>query len=219
MKPITDLSRRIFNIARRIEQGELNPLDVKLTPAFRELKIAAGQVHTKIEVDELLNGILSAKVNRVQELVRVIGAPERYVEKLSQTSSRKLSKMIRYRQPLVLKGLSQKSLDDSLARMLSFIDAISREGPEDQIPSISFSARDIILRSEDVAFSKEMEDFITSIPVDKKIPLVKILTTDSKELRLRRFLYVILMVSDGTAIYDPQAKDIVRLGKEALHNE
>ncbi|MHA1961262.1 MAG: hypothetical protein ACW99U_13645 [Candidatus Thorarchaeota archaeon] len=210
MKPITELSRRVFDIVRKISLGELNPLDVKLTPAYRELKIAAGQVHTKIEVDEMLNGILSAKVSRVQELVRVLGAPDLYVESLRRTSSRKLSGMIRYRQPLVLKGLNPKSMDDSLSRMLRFIDAISKERPEDQVPSMSFSARDIILRSEDLAFSKEMEDFTRSIPVGKRIPLVKLLTTDDKELRLRRFLYVILMISDGTAVYDPTAREIVK---------
>jgi hypothetical protein len=210
LKPITELSRRVFDIARKIRLGELNPLEVILTPAYRELKIAAGRVDIKIEVDEMLNGILSAKVSRVQELVRVLGAPDLYVESLSRMNSRKLSKMIRYRQPLVLRGLNPKSMDDSLSRMLRFIDAISKDRPEDQAPSMSFSARDIILRSEDVAFSREMEDFIELIPIGKRIPLVKLLTTDDKEVRLRRFIYVILMISDGTAVYDPVAREIVK---------
>ena len=87
------LAESVFNMVQAVRTGEIDPLELRLTQAYKDLQELAAKIDSRIDIDEMLNEILSAKVNRVQELARILAAPEIYVNRLKGLSMRNLAKM------------------------------------------------------------------------------------------------------------------------------
>ena len=101
------LVRSVFNMVQAVRAGEIDPLDLKLTQAYKDLQELVAKIDNRIDIDEMLNEILGNKVNRVQELARILAAPEVYVSRLKQLSMRDLAKLMKPEQPVVI-GASPK---------------------------------------------------------------------------------------------------------------
>ncbi|MHA1944403.1 MAG: hypothetical protein ACW96M_08410, partial [Candidatus Thorarchaeota archaeon] len=65
------LAMRVFEMVHAVRSGEIDPLELRLTEAYKELQNLASKIDSRIDIDEMLNEILSTKVHRVQELARV----------------------------------------------------------------------------------------------------------------------------------------------------
>ena len=130
------LAESVFNMVQAVRTGEIDPLELRLTQAYKDLQELAAKIDSRIDIDEMLNEILSAKVNRVQELARILAAPEIYVNRLKGLSMRNLAKLVTLKQPVVIGHLEQDSLGESLNRVVALIEAMSREPPEDPIPFV-----------------------------------------------------------------------------------
>lgn len=207
---VSEISKRVFKIAKKIQSGESSPLDIQLTEEYQELQVLVARVDARLDIDEMLNDILEAKISKVQELARVLTAPEVYVEKLKLIKTRRLGKLIAVYQPLVLSRLDPRTLTQSLDRVMEIIDAISQEPPEDQVPDMTDIPTEIHLKSEDALFSEEMDEFERFLPVGEKILLSDLLETNDMDLFLRRFLFVIVLITKGSLVYFKESREILR---------
>ena len=204
------LAESVFSMVQAVRAGEIDPLELRLTQAYRDLQELAAKIDSRIDIDEMLNEILSTKVNRVQELARIIAAPEIYVSRLKELSMRDLAKMTTMKQPVVIGHLEQDSLGDALNRVVALIDAMSREPPEDPIPKITSLPDGFALDTEDAVFLEDLEKFLTTIPNGDKTKFEDLVMDDEFELFLKHFLYVVILVSRGQLRYNPETREVWR---------
>ncbi|MFX1481548.1 MAG: hypothetical protein ACFFCP_00015 [Promethearchaeota archaeon] len=207
MDEIDSLSLRVFEMVQAVRDGDIDPLELRLTEAYKELQALAAQIENRIDIDEMLNEVLSNKVNRVQELARILAAPEIYVARLRSKSYRDLAKLLHPKQPLVIGHLEHDSLNSSLDRVVQLIEAMSREPPEDQIPKVTQLPNGYALDTEDSVFLEDLEKFLKRIK-NKRIAFDELVSSDEFDIFLKKFLYVVILVSKGRLHYDPETREV-----------
>jgi hypothetical protein len=202
------LAESVFNMVQAVRDGEIDPLELRLTQAYKDLQELTAKIDSRIDIDEMLNEILSTKVSRVQELARILAAPEIYVSRLKELSMRNLAKLVTLKQPVVIGHLEQDSLGGALNRVVVLIDAMSKEPPEDPIPKITSLPNGFALDTEDSVFLEDLERFLATIPEGKKTKFEDLVMDDEFELFLKHFLYVVILVSRGQLHYNPDTRDV-----------
>jgi len=204
----TTLAERVFEIVQAARSGEIDPLEIRLSESYRELKELVAKIDNRLDIDEMLNEVLGVKVNRVQELARVLASPEIYVARLKEKSTRDLAKLLTQKQPVVISHLERPSLSGSLERIIQLIDAMSREPPEDQVPKMTGLPNGYAFETEDAVFIEDLEKFLATIPLDGKVVFDAFIETDDLDLFLKYFLYVIILVSSGRLLYNPTTRQL-----------
>ncbi len=204
------LAARVYEIVQAARSGEIDPLELRLTDSYRELKELAARIDCRLDIDEMLNEVLGAKVNRVQELARVLASPEIYVARLKEKSMREIARLLVQRQPVVIGHLERSSLNESLDRIVQFIDAMTREAPQDLVPKMSGLPNGFTLETEDTVFMEDLEKFLTRIPQDGKAIFDDIIESAELDIFLKHFLYVIILVSQGRLLYNPATRQLQR---------
>ena len=195
-------------MVQAVRAGEIDPLELRLTQAYKDLQELAAQIDSRIDIDEMLNEILSTKVNRVQELARILAAPEIYVSRLKELSTRNLAKLMTLKQPVIIGHLEQDSLGGSLNRVVALIDAMSREPPEDPIPKVTTLPNGFALDTEDSVFLEDLDRFLATIPEGKKTKFDDLVMDEEFDVFLKHFLYVVILVSKGQLHYDPDVREV-----------
>ncbi|MHA1577820.1 MAG: hypothetical protein ACTSU3_10705 [Candidatus Thorarchaeota archaeon] len=204
------LAERVYQIVQAARSGDVDPLEIRLTDAYRELQELVEKLDSRLDIDEMLNEVLGAKVNRVQELARVLASPEIYIARLKGKSTKDLAKLLVQKQPVVIGHLGHSSLGESLERVLQLIDALSKEPPEDKIPEMTPLPNGFALDTEDSIFMEDLERFLSTIPAEGKVIFDTIVESDKFDLFLKNFLYVIILVSKGRLVYNPATREIWR---------
>ncbi len=205
-----DLAKEVFEMAEAIRARGEDPFDFKLTKSFQQLRASAAEIGSRIDVDEMLNEILGLKVTRVQELARILAAPEVYVNALKRVKPRTLAGMIEYNHPITTNTLSYIPLSRAFERVLHMIEALSEEPPEDAIPQITELPNGFTFQSEDSVFMRDLEDFLKSIPKGREISIDDIVQHEDFEKFLRRFLLVVILVARGRLVYNPDNRIVLR---------
>ena len=208
MNRTENLAESVFNMVQAVRSGEIDPLELHLTQAYKDLQKLAAKIDSRIDIDEMLNEILSTKVNRVQELARILAAPEIYVSRLKELSMKNLARLMTLKQPVVIGHLEQDSLDESLNRIITLIEAMSKEPPDDPIPKTTTLPNGFALDTEDSVFLEDLESFLVAISERKKIKFDDLVMNEEFELFLKNFLYVVILVSKGQLHYDPITREI-----------
>ncbi|MHA2351561.1 MAG: hypothetical protein ACXABX_00400 [Candidatus Thorarchaeota archaeon] len=208
MSENVNLAETVFNMVQAVRAGEIDPLELRLTQAYKDLQELTAKIDSRIDIDEMLNEILSTKVNRVQELARILAAPEIYVSRLKELSMRNLAKLATLKQPVVIRHLEQDSLGGALNRVVALIDAMSKEPPEDPVPKITSLPNGFALDTEDAVFLEDLERFLATIPEEKKTKFEELVMDDEFEMFLKHFLYVVILVSRGQLHYNPDTRDV-----------
>ncbi len=206
MTGATDLAERVLEVAEQIRAGEIDPLEFRLTESYQNLRDMAAEVGSRLDIDEMLNEILGLKVNRVQELARILASPELYVERIRELPPRRLASMLAIHQPVVFRHLERTSLDESLTRVGNLLEAMARAETEEQIPQMSGVPNGYTIETEDSIFLDDLMEFLRSVPERESIPLEELIDTDDFDLFLKRFLFVIVLVSRGLLEYDPETE-------------
>jgi hypothetical protein len=204
------LAERVYEIVQTARSGEIDPLELRLSDSYRELKELVAKIDSRLDIDEMLNEVLGVKVNRVQELARVLASPEVYIARLKEKSTRDLAKLLTQRQPVVISHLERVSLNGSLERIIQLIDAMSREPPVDQVPKMTGLPNGYAFETEDAVFIEDLERFLAAIPLDEKVIFDTFINTDDLDLFLKHFLYVIILVSSGRLLYNPTTHQLWR---------
>ncbi len=202
------LAESVFSMVQAVRAGEIDPLELRLTQAYKDLQELAAKIDSRIDIDEMLNEILGTKVNRVQELARILAAPEIYVSRLKEMSTRNLAKLMTLKQPVVIGHLEQDSLGGSLNRVVALIDAMSREPVEDAVPKVTTIPNGFAFDTEDSVFLEDLDRFLATIPEDKKTEFDDLVMDDEFDVFLKHFLYVVILVSKGQLHYDPDTREI-----------
>ena len=210
MSGIKIFAESILRIAESVRSGKVDPLEIQLTPEYKKLQELAAEVRSRLDIDEMLNEVLGAKVNKVQELARVLASPELYVAKLKTLSARELAGMIVYHHPIGIVHLDHSTLDRSSIRIREFIDKLGAEPPEDKIPTISPLPNGYTFPSEDAILLEDARIFGSTIPAGHKIPIDDIILSEDFDEFLRRFLYLVILISKGTLQYNLEDRSIVR---------
>jgi len=201
------LAMRVFDMVQAVRSGDIDPLELRLTAAYKELQELASKIDIRIDIDEMLNEVLSSKVIRVQELARVLAAPEIYVNRLKGQSTRDLAKLLTPKQPVIIGHLEHTSLGFALGRVVHLIDAMAREPPVDTIPNITDLPNGYTLETEDSVFLEDLENFLHTID-NGKIKFDDLIKSDEFDVFLKQFLYVVILVSKGRLSYNPESGDI-----------
>ncbi|MBN2230472.1 MAG: hypothetical protein JW779_12870 [Candidatus Thorarchaeota archaeon] len=204
------LTMRVYQIVQAARSGEIDPLEIRLSEPYRELQELAAKLDSRLDIDEMLNEILGTKVNRVQELARVLASPEVYVARLKGKSTKDLAKLLTQKQPVVIGHIEHNSLGSSLQRVVQLIDAMSKESIEDPIPEMSGLPNGFTLDTEDSVFIEDLDRFLESIPLKMKVIFDELINNDDFDEFLRRFLYVIILVSRGRLVYNPATRQLWR---------
>lgn len=202
------LAKSVFNMVQAVRSGEIDPLELRLTQAYRDLQDLAAKIDDKIDIDEMLNEILSTKVDRVHELARILAAPEIYVNRLKELSMRDLAKLATSRQPVVIGYLEHDSLGNALNRVVTLIDAMSREPIEDPVPRTTALPNGFALETEDSVFLEDLERFLKTIKENKRTKFDDLVMNEEFDLFLKHFLYVVILVSKGRLNYDPDTREV-----------
>ena len=204
------LAEKVYEIVQAARSGDVDPLELRLTESYRELQELAEKLDRRLDIDEMLNEVLGAKVNRVQELARVIASPEIYVARLKGKSTKSLAKLLVQKQPVTIGHLEHTSLGGSLARVVHLIEALSKEPPEDKIPEMTPLPNGFALDTEDSVFIEDLDRFLKTIPLDGKVIFDNIVENEEFDVFLKHFLYVIILVSRGRLLYNPVTREIWR---------
>jgi hypothetical protein len=202
------LAMRVYQIVQAARSGEIDPLELQLSESYRELKELVAKIDSRLDIDEMLNEILGVKVNRIQELARVLASPEVYVARLRGKSTRNLAKLLTQKQPVVISHLERSSLNGSLERIVQFIDAMSREPPQDQVPKMTGLPNGFTIETEDAVFIEDLEKFLEMIPLEGKVIFDDIVEADDFDRFLKHFLYIIILVSRGRLLYNPLTRQL-----------
>ncbi|TFF84777.1 hypothetical protein EU524_00230, partial [Candidatus Thorarchaeota archaeon] len=131
------LAERVLEVAEAIREGSLDPLEFRLTDAYQDLRDMAAGIDSRLDIDEMLNEILRLKVNRVEELARILASPEIYVKRIKGVPVRRLAKMMQLKQPVTFSHLEKEDLDESFTRIGKLLEAMAREPEEESIPKMS----------------------------------------------------------------------------------
>jgi hypothetical protein len=204
------LAEKVNEIVQASRSGDIDPLEIRLAESYRELQDLAEKLDSRLDIDEMLNEVLSAKVNRVQELARVLASPEIYVARLKGKSTKALAKLLVQKQPVVIGHLEHSTLGGSLERVVQLIEALSKEPPEDKIPDMTPLPNGFTLDTEDSVFIEDLDRFLKTIPLDGKVIFDDIVESDEFDIFLKHFLYVIILVSRGRLLYNPVTREIWR---------
>ena len=204
------LAESVFNMVQAVRSGEIDPLELRLTQAYKDLQDLAAKIDNKIDIDEMLNEILSTKVDRVHELARILAAPEIYVNRLKELSMRNLAKLATSRQPVVIGHLEHDSLGNALNRVVTLIDAMSREPVEDPVPKITELPNGFAIDTEDSVFLDDLDRFLSTIPNGDRTEFDDLVMNEELDLFLKHFLYVVILVSKGRLHYDPETREVWR---------
>ncbi|MCJ7817606.1 MAG: hypothetical protein MUP60_02040 [Candidatus Thorarchaeota archaeon] len=202
------LAEKVYQIVQAARSGDIDPLEIRLTESYRELQELSEKLDCRIDIDEMLNEVLSAKVNRVQELARVLASPEVYVARLKGKSTKQLAQLLVQKQPVVIGHLEHETLGGSLARVVQLIEALSKEHPEDKVPEMTPLPTGFALNTEDSIFMEDLDKFLSNIPHDGKVIFDDIVEDDEFDVFLKHFLYVIILVSRGRLNYNSVTREI-----------
>ena len=202
------LAEKVYQIVQAARSGDIDPLEIRLTESYKELQELAEKLDCRIDIDEMLNEVLSAKVNRIQELARVLASPEVYVARLKGKSIKQLAQLLVQKQPVVIGHLEHESLGGSLARVMQLIEALSKEHPEDKIPEMTPLPIGFALNTEDSVFMEDLDKFLNKIPHEGKVIFDDIVEDDEFDVFLKHFLYVIILVSRGRLHYNSVSREI-----------
>lgn len=203
------LAEQVFKMIQAVRSGDIDPLDVRLTEAYKELQELAAKIDSRIDIDEMLNEILSTKVHRVQELARVLAAPEIYINRVKGKSTRELAKLMTPSQPVIIGQLEHTVLGQSLERVVQLIDAMSREPPEDPVPDVKELPNGYVLDTEDSVFLEDLERFLQTFG-NGRVTFEDIVKSEEFDVFLKQFLYVVILVSRGQLNYDPETRQVWR---------
>lgn len=214
----SELANKILEIAEAVRTGEIDPLELRLTEAYRELRLLASKVEERVDIDEMLNEVLGAKVTRVEELARILAAPELYANIVKKTSPRALAKMIAYWHPLTIGHLDHGPMMRSMERLMEFIDQLAKEPPEEIVPDQQALDEDYAFATEDAVFLEDLELFAATLPEGKRVSLEEAIETKNIDEFLRRFLYVVVLISRGEVEYFLESKEIMKV-KEVVSTE
>jgi len=204
------LAEKVYQIVQTARSGDIDPLEIRLLEPYKELQALVEKLDSRIDIDEMLNEILSSKVNRVQELARVLASPEVYVARLKGKSTKQLARLLVERQPVVIGHLEHDSLGGSLERVVLLIEAMSKEPPEDKIPEMTPLPNGFALDTEDSVFLEDLDRFLKSIPNSGKVIFDDIVDNEEFDIFLKHFLYIIILVSKGRLLYNPVTREIWR---------
>ncbi len=202
------LRSRVRRLARSVESGEVDPLEVELARLYRELQELSQQLPVKMEIDEALNELLSAKVGRVQELARAVVDPELLVDRVAHMSARELARLLRLKRPLLVPGLSHQHMHQAAERLR--LREPRRQWDFGRVEPVERPTR-MDLRLEPEITEEEVEEFLTSVPVGEPLRLSDLLRSEDVEEFLRRFLMVVLLVASGDLQYDATARTLTRV--------
>lgn len=204
------LAEKVYQIVQTARSGNIDPLEIRLLEPYKELQALVEKLDSRIDIDEMLNEILSSKVNRVQELARVIASPEVYVARLKGKSTKQLARLLVERQPVIIGHLEHESLGGSLERIVQLIEALSKEPPQDKIPEMTPLPTGFALDTEDSVFLEDLDRFMKTIPNDGKVIFDNVVDNEEFDLFLKNFLYIIILVSKGRLLYNPVTREIWR---------
>jgi hypothetical protein len=193
-----------------VENGRLNPLEVPLTEAYQDLRQLSAEVDSRLAIDEMLNEILGSKILKVQELARILAAPELYVSRLKDITPRELGRLVVYKQPVKMTHLGHDGLTSALNRVIQHLEALSKEYPPDNVPEMTGVPDDYKFSSEDSVFLVDLDKYTKKIPRRRKIPIDKLLDCDDFDLFLKRFLYVVVLISRGELEYFQETREVIR---------
>lgn len=210
MSKIEVFAESILKIAEAVRSGKLSPLEIQLTPEYKKLQDLKAEVRSRLDIDEMLNEVLGAKVSKVQEMARVIASPELFVSKLRLLSARVLARMIVYHHPIGIGHLDHSTLVQSAVRIKRFIDKLGTEPPEERIPTITPLPKGYTFPSEDAILLEDAKAFGAGIPMDQRISLDKIILNEDFDEFLRRFLYLVILISKGIIQYNHEDRTVVR---------
>ncbi|MFX0044238.1 MAG: hypothetical protein ACFE8Z_00175 [Candidatus Hermodarchaeota archaeon] len=202
---------RVLRLAESIRSGQTDPLEVKLTPEYKELQKMAADIGKRLDIDEMLNEILGVKVSRVQELAKVLAAPELYVNRLKTIGARELAGMIAYHHPLRVSHLEPDPLERAFDRVKRLIDAMAMEPPTEKVPKMSQLPNGYTFQAEDAVLLEDAERFLSTLRTDKSVSLDEIVVSDNLEEALRRFLYVVILIASGLIEYDTETRTVIRI--------
>jgi hypothetical protein len=204
------LAEKVYEIVQAARSGEIDLLEIRLTKSYQDLQELAEKLDNRIDIDEMLNEVLSAKVNRVQELARVLASPEIYIARLKGKSTKSLANLLVQKQPVVIGHLEHSSLGGSLERIVQLIEALSKEPIEDKIPEMTPLPNGFTLDTEDSVFIEDLDKFLKTIPLEGKVIFDNIVENSEFDVFLKNFLYVIILVSRGRLLYNPITREIWR---------
>ncbi|MBD3159047.1 MAG: hypothetical protein GF309_09690 [Candidatus Lokiarchaeota archaeon] len=202
MAGIDELEKTVQKLASQVEIGEQDPLAINLEKPYRSLRELEAAVARKIDVDETLNTLLENKTTRIQELARILASPEVYVNRIKILKPMKLAKLISYRQPVTYSQLDVDCMQESFSRIQDMM-AARKESmlQEEQVPSIT-EPEDKKMEMEDSVTIEDLNQFLKKIPENQPIGLQELLASPNMDEFLRRFLYVVLLISRGLLGYD-----------------
>ncbi|TXT55944.1 MAG: hypothetical protein BAJATHORv1_30327 [Candidatus Thorarchaeota archaeon] len=203
------LAKQVMELAESVRSRKIDPLDVKLQETYRELQEIIADVDGRITVDELLNEVLSSKVTRIQDLAKVLGAPELYITRLSELKPMEIAKLIVYKNPVVVTTLPFDAMERADDRIQQMIDKTSREPEPDDIPEMTGVPEDYLFTSQDSVFLADLKKYLKSIP-KKAISIDELLETEDFDEFLKRFLYIVILVSRGDLVFDKETQTVWR---------
>ena len=125
-------------------------------------------------------------------------------------SMRDLARLVTPNQPVVIGQLEQDALGDALNRVVSLIEAMSKEPPEDPVPKKPNLPDGFALDTEDSVFLEDLDKFLATIPNGSRTKFDDFVMHDEFELFLKHFLYVVILVSKGQLNYDPTTREVWR---------
>jgi len=202
MGDIEELEKIVRKLFSQIETGKQDPLAINLKKSYINLRELEATVARKIAVDGTLNTLLENKTSRIQELARILASPEVYVNKVRMLKPMDLAKLISYRQPVTYSHLDVSHMQESFSRIQDMM-AARKESmlKEEQVPSIT-EPEDKTMEMENSVTLEDLNQFLKRIPENQQIGLEELLASPSKDEFLRRFLYVVLLISRGRLEYD-----------------
>ncbi|MHA1858581.1 MAG: hypothetical protein ACTSUU_03960 [Candidatus Thorarchaeota archaeon] len=207
---MSDLAQRVEEMIRIIEEGQTDPVELRLTKQYRELRSALLDLKLKIDIDEMLNEILGTKIHRVSELARFLSAPDLYAKRIEEMSTRELARMVRFRQPLSHSRFARAHLEEAFARVLRLIDAMSHGVEiEEDIPEIVIPDR-LNLETEEAISEAELRRIERLVPSEGSIPLRELVASSDLVEFIRRFLCIVILISEARVAYDPSTKSLSR---------
>jgi hypothetical protein len=211
MSKSKDLAEQVLAVAEAIREGEMNPLEFRLTQAYQDLRVMAAEIDSRIDIDEMLNEILGIKVSKVQELARILASPELYVERIKGMNSRQLAQLLVYKQPVTFSHLQKGTLDDAFTRIGNLLEAMTRESKQDEVPRMSGIPDGYAIETEDTVFLEDLRRFLESIPEEKKTDFGQLIEDEDFDMFLKRFLYLVVLISRGELGFDKETRQVWRI--------
>ncbi len=212
MDPFETFARQVIAVAESIRRGQTSLLDYRLTEAYHQLQTLAASLDRRLDVDEILNRILTEKVTRVHELLRILSGPDIDLSHLREANTRVLSGMLAYRRPICVSRLDPIRLTKSLDRLRRLTESrLSCGRVEDLVHMTTTTPPDrSLIRSEESLTLAEVMRLGSSLPRQRPIPIHEVVASGDIDEFFRRFLCVLILISRGVIEYDPLSKTILR---------